>query len=71
MVKINGEIVYPADAYEEMKEKILKSAQDGNEITITSVRELFGTSRKYTLAMLEHMDSKGLTRRSGDSRFLR
>ena len=71
VVKISGDIVYPVDAYEEMEEKILKSAQDGKEITITSVRELFGTSRKYTLAMLEHMDSKGLTRRSGDSRFLR
>ena len=70
-MKISGDIVYPVDAYEEMEEKILKSAQDGKEITITSVRELFGTSRKYTLAMLEHMDSKGLTRRSGDSRFLR
>ncbi|MFP6568755.1 MAG: SelB C-terminal domain-containing protein [Dehalococcoidia bacterium] len=32
---------------------------------------MFGTSRKYTLAVLEHMDSKGLTRRVNDNRFVR
>ncbi len=71
VVRISGDIVYPSDAYDEMETKILASGSDGVEITITSVRELFGTSRKYTLAVLEHMDSKGLTRRSGDTRFVR
>lgn len=71
VVRISGDIVYPADAYEEMEAKIIASGADGAEISITSVREMFGTSRKYTLAVLEHMDSKGLTRRTGDSRFAR
>ena len=71
VVRINGDIVYPSDAYVEMEAKILDAGSDGSEITITGVRELFGTSRKYTLAVLEHMDSKGLTRRTGDSRFVR
>jgi len=71
VVRIGGDIVYPADAYDEMETKIIASGSDGVEITITSVREIFGTSRKYTLAVLEHMDSKGLTRRSGDTRFVR
>jgi len=71
VVRISGDIVYPTDAYDEMESKILGSGSDGQEITITSVREIFGTSRKYTLAVLEYMDSKGLTRRSGDNRFVR
>ncbi len=71
VVRISGDIVYPADAYDEMESKIIESGRDGQEISITSVRAIFGTSRKYTLAVLEHMDSKGLTRRSGDARFLR
>jgi selenocysteine-specific elongation factor len=71
VVRISGDIVYPSDAYDEMEAKILASGSDGEEITITSVRELFGTSRKYTLAVLEYMDSEGLTRRSGDIRFVR
>jgi len=69
VVRIGGDIVYPADAYAEMETKILDAGADGSEITITGVRAIFGTSRKYTLAVLEHMDSKGLTRRTGDSRF--
>ena len=71
VVWISGDIVYPADTYEEMESKIIASGSDGQEVTITSVRELFGSSRKYTLAVLEHMDSKGLTRRTGDVRFVR
>ena len=71
MVRINDDVVYAADAYNEMESKILDSGSDGREITITSVRDLFGTSRKYTLAVLEHMDSKGLTRRVNDNRFVR
>jgi selenocysteine-specific elongation factor len=71
VVRISGDIVYPTDVYDEMQSKILSSGADGQEITITSVREIFGTSRKYTLAVLEYMDSKGLTRRMGDTRFVR
>jgi len=71
IVRVSDDVVYAADAYDEMESKILASGADGREITITSVRDLFGTSRKYTLAVLEHMDSKGLTRRVEDSRFVR
>jgi selenocysteine-specific elongation factor len=71
VVRVSDDVVYLSDAYGDMESRILESGADGQEITITSVRELFGTSRKYTLAVLEHMDSKGLTRRVGDSRFVR
>jgi selenocysteine-specific elongation factor len=71
VVRISDDIVYTADAYAEMESKILESGRDDQEITITSVRDIFGTSRKYTLAILEYMDSKNLTRRTGDSRFVR
>ena len=71
VVRVGEEIVYPTNAYKEMESKIIDSGSDDQEITINSVRNIFGTSRKYTLAILEHMDSKGLTRRVGDSRFLR
>ena len=71
VVRVNDDVVYLADAYEDMESRILDSGADGREITITTVRDIFGTSRKYTLAVLEYMDSKGLTRRVGDSRFVR
>ena len=37
-------------------------------ITVALVRDLFQTSRKYALALLEDMDQRKLTRRVGDER---
>jgi selenocysteine-specific elongation factor len=40
-------------------------------MTVSAFRQALGTSRKYALPILDHFDSKGLTRRSGDLRILR
>jgi selenocysteine-specific elongation factor len=37
---------------------------------VAKVRDLLGTSRKYSLAILEHMDEEHVTRRQGDERVL-
>jgi selenocysteine-specific elongation factor len=37
-------------------------------VTVSEVREALGTSRKYTLPLLAHLDATGLTRRRGDVR---
>ncbi|MGZ5352529.1 MAG: selenocysteine-specific translation elongation factor [Actinomycetota bacterium] len=40
-------------------------------ITVSAVRQAIGTSRKYAVPLLEHLDRTGVTRRSGDLRFPR
>ncbi|WP_352426045.1 selenocysteine-specific translation elongation factor [Aminomonas paucivorans] len=40
------------------------------EITVATVRDASGTSRKYSLPLLEHFDSLGVTRRVQDRRVL-
>ena len=40
------------------------------EITVGSLRDATGTSRKYVLSLLEFFDSQGITRRVGDKRVL-
>ena len=40
------------------------------DITVASLRDAIGTSRKYALAILEFFDSQGVTRRVGDKRVL-
>jgi selenocysteine-specific elongation factor len=40
-------------------------------VTVAQVRDMFGTSRKYVLALLGTMDEKRITRRVGDERVLR
>ena len=39
-------------------------------ITAADARDLLGTSRKYAIALLEHLDELRLTRRVGDRREL-
>jgi selenocysteine-specific elongation factor len=40
-------------------------------ITVAQFRDLFKTSRKYALGVLEHLDTEGVTKRVGDERVLR
>ena len=35
------------------------------------VRDMFDTSRKYALALMEYLDQQRITRRVGDDRVLR
>jgi selenocysteine-specific elongation factor len=39
-------------------------------LTVAEFRDLFQTSRKYALALLEHLDAKRITIRDGDYRKL-
>jgi selenocysteine-specific elongation factor len=40
-------------------------------MTVAQVRDEFNTSRKYALAIMEHLDERRITRRVGDERVLR
>jgi selenocysteine-specific elongation factor len=42
-----------------------------NGITVSAFREAMGTSRKYALPLLEHLDQRKITVRRGDLRFHR
>ena len=41
----------------------------GDGFAAGDIRELLGTNRKYTLALLEYMDGHKLTQRVGERRF--
>jgi selenocysteine-specific elongation factor len=43
-------------------------AQHPDGVTVAQVREALGTSRKYAVPLLNHLDSTGVTRRRGDVR---
>jgi selenocysteine-specific elongation factor len=40
------------------------------EVTLAEFRDALGTSRKYAVALLEHFDRKGITKKTGDARKL-
>ena len=55
----------------EMRVKLLAVlAAMQEDITVATLRDSIGASRKYTMPMLEFLDSQGLTRRVGDKRVL-
>ena len=71
LVTISPDVVFRQKDYDFMVAEIRKSIQKNGQITLAEVRDLFKTSRKYVQALLEHLDSKGVTMREGDFRKLR
>jgi selenocysteine-specific elongation factor len=70
VVKISDTIVFATSAYDEMVDKIKARIEAAGRINLGEVRDMFGTSRKYAQALLEHLDGKKVTRRVGDDRVL-
>jgi selenocysteine-specific elongation factor len=71
MVKVGEDLFYASSTLEELMGRIAGEMESRGQITLAEVRDLLGTSRRYTQALLEHMDSEGLTLRVGDARRLR
>ena len=71
VVKVSDSVVFSASAYEHMVDGISQYIGDRGEITVADVRDMFDTSRKYALALLDHLDKQRITRRVGDARVLR
>jgi selenocysteine-specific elongation factor len=53
-----------------MVERIVAHLRLHRTITLAQVRDMFGTSRKFAQALLEHLDGEHVTRRTGDMRVL-
>jgi len=71
VVKVAENVIFTASAYDEMVDRITSYIKSQGKITVAQVRDLFNTSRKYALAMMEHLDEQKITRRIGDERVLR
>ena len=71
VVKVSENVVFSTSAYQEMVEKVREYAREKGEITAADVRDMFGASRKYAIALLDYLDQQRVTRRVGDARVLR
>jgi len=71
VVRVSESVAFSKDAYEDMVRKIRGHITEKGRITVADVRDLFGTSRKYALALMEHLDRERVTRRVDDVRVLR
>lgn len=67
---LNSDVVYARLEYEQLVENIVTYLREHEQINAAQVRDLLHTSRKYAIALLEHLDDIKITRRIGDSRVL-
>jgi len=71
IVKVNENIIFSSKSYNIMLNTVIKYTETHGTITVAQVRDIFKTSRKYALALLEYLDENKITRRVGDQRILR
>ena len=71
IVKVSENVAFSARAYDDMVDRIVEHTRERGKITVAEVRDMFQTSRKYALALMEHLDQRRITRRVGDVRVLR
>ena len=68
---ISSDVIFRKQDYDSAVHRIRDVLLQRETITLAEVRDLFGTSRKYAQALLEHLDAIGVTMRDGDHRKLR
>jgi selenocysteine-specific elongation factor len=70
LIRISPEFYLAAEAERHLRATISERLATGDGLTVSQVRELLATTRKYAVPLCEHLDRIGLTRRQGDLRVL-
>ena len=66
--RINDSLYMSQKSYDEMLGKLRNFFGKKSEMTVAEFRDLIGTTRKYALPILEHLDSSRVTLRKEDVR---
>lgn len=67
---VSPDVVWRADDYENFTNSVYNYLVEHGTVNAGEIRDLFQTSRKYAIALLEHLDGIKMTRRIGDDREL-
>lgn len=68
VVKVSQDVYFSTQAIEEGKARLDKYFCEDKELSLATARDLFDTSRKYALPLVEYYDRIRFTRRVGDMR---
>jgi selenocysteine-specific elongation factor len=69
--QVSPEVLFRSEDFEQMVSKVRAFINEKGQMTVADARDLFDSSRKYMLALMEHLDATGVTVRDGDFRKLR
>ena len=70
IVEISQELFFDFEVEIELRRSVTDRLAGGAAITMSELRELLGTTRKYAVPIGEYLDKIGVTRREGDVRRL-
>lgn len=70
LVKVNPDAYMAAEYWERALEILHGHFRENSEITLAEYRDLLGTSRKYSVMLLDAFDRRKITKKSGDIRIL-
>jgi selenocysteine-specific elongation factor len=71
VVRVSTDMYFLADSIRRLEETLKKYLAEKGEMTAASFRDLIGSTRKYTIPLLEYFDRSGVTIRIGDVRRLK
>ena len=64
-------LVMHRDVLRDVQQRLVERFPYPREFTVADVRDLLGTTRKYIVPLMEHLDASGVTIRTGNIRRLR
>lgn len=70
LVRANADVILLGETLTRAQAQIVERIREQGDITLAQVRDMFHTSRKYAVAILEYLDEQRVTRRQGDVRVL-
>jgi len=71
LMPVSAEVVFRKEDYDQMVAEVKGLISKNGAVSAAQVRDHFNTSRRYVLALLEHLDEIGVTVRQGDVRRLK
>ena len=71
LVRLSDDVAFTRSAYEAAVELVREMVAVAGTVTVASLRDRMGASRRPVLALLEYLDAQRITRRVGDARLLR
>jgi selenocysteine-specific elongation factor len=66
-----GGVIYTGSHLSRIRARLEAFFREHDRMTAAEFRDLLGTSRKFAVPLLEWLDARGITLRSGDHRTLR
>lgn len=70
LIAVSKELLFHRDVMEEMCGKLREEFSAKDALTMSDIRQIIDTSRKFAVPLCEYLDSIGFTTRDGDSRKL-